>query len=188
MARDGVLPRFLGCLHPRFRVPWNAQHLVIIVTLVIAPIWGHYIGPYLSYEWWGASLVFFAMLSNIVVNIGCTVFFYRFRRGKFSWWAHGTLPTLGTLTSLLPLYYCFGPDLWNSGWKMGQSISCDHGRRNSRISPLRTGGREKVSRTGVPLVSRRAWHCTFRSFPHFGGLSCSLVCRQSVFLLASTCL
>ena len=32
------------------------------------------------------------------------------------------MPLLGVVTSSLPLYYSFGPDLWNVGWKSGQSI------------------------------------------------------------------
>ena len=37
------------------------------------------------------------------------------------WW-HGAVPFLGIITSFLPLYYSFGPDLWAAGWKKGQSI------------------------------------------------------------------
>jgi hypothetical protein len=32
------------------------------------------------------------------------------------------VPFLGVITSSLPLYYSFGPDLWNAGWKAGQSV------------------------------------------------------------------
>ena len=37
---------------------------------------------------------------------------------------HGTghRAWLGVASSCLPLYYCFGPDLWNAGWKQGQSV------------------------------------------------------------------
>ena len=122
MGRDGTLPAVLGKLHPKYKVPWNAQHLVFIVALAVAVIWGRWLGLYGSYEWWGSSLVFFAMVSNAVVNIGCTVFFFRFRREVFHWWRHGVLPGVGILSNFLPLYYCFGPDLWNAGWEKGQSI------------------------------------------------------------------
>ena len=122
MARDGTLPAFLGRLHPKHRVPWNAQHLAFLVTLAVAAIWGRWAGTYLSYDWWGSAVVFFSMVSNIFVSVGCLVFFYRFRRNTFSWLVHGLVPILGMLASMLPLYYSFGPDLWNLGWKKGQSI------------------------------------------------------------------
>lgn len=122
MGRDGALPSFLARLHPKFRVPWNAQHIVFLVTLLAAAIWGRWLGTYLSYEWWGSAVVFFSMISNILVSIGCTVFFYRFRRAQAHWLWHGVVPVLGVLTSCLPLYYSFGPELWRAGWKTGQSI------------------------------------------------------------------
>jgi amino acid transporter len=122
MGRDGTLPAFFGRLNARCQSPWNALHLVFAVTLAVAALWGRWVGLYLSYEWWGASLVFFAMISNAVVNLGCTVFFYRFRRSMFNWCWHGVVPAIGLLSSFLPLYYCFGPDLWHAGWAKGQSI------------------------------------------------------------------
>ncbi len=122
MGRDGTLPSFLGRLHPTYLVPWNAQHVVLVVTLTADALWGRWLGLYLSYDWWGTAVVFFSMASNIFVNVGCAVFFYRFRRWQFSGWWHGFIPFLGIITSFVPLYYSFGADLWNAGWKKGQSI------------------------------------------------------------------
>jgi amino acid transporter len=124
MGRDGALPAFLGRLHPQYRTPWNAQHVAFIATLLIVPVWGRWVGTYLSYDWWGSAVVFFSMVSNIFVSIGCTVFFYRFRRDRANWFLHGLVPLLGILTSLLPLYFAFGPELWRLGWKQGQSVIC----------------------------------------------------------------
>jgi amino acid transporter len=122
MGRDGTLPGFLGRLHPKYRTPWNAQHLVLIVTLIVTALWGRWLGVYLSYDWWGSVVVFFAMISNIFVNVGCAVFFYRFRRSQFSWFWHGAGPLVGIVASAVPLAYSFGPDLWKAGWERGQSI------------------------------------------------------------------
>ena len=122
MGRDGTLPAFFGRLHPRFKVPWAAQHFGFVITLGVAALWCHWLGIYLSYDWWGTVLVFFAMVSNIFVNIGCMVFFYRFRRPIFHWFWHVLLPILGIVTSIFPLYYSFGVGLWREGWQRGQSI------------------------------------------------------------------
>jgi len=122
MGRDGTLPAFFGRLHPKYQTPWNAQHVVLLTTLVVSAVWGRWLGLYLSYDWWGTAVVFFWIVSNIFVNVGCAVFFYRFRRPQFSWGWHGLVPLIGVGASSLPLYYSFGPDLWNAGWKAGQSI------------------------------------------------------------------
>lgn len=122
MGRDGTIPLFFGRLHSRYKVPWPAQHVGFIITLGAAAAWCRWLGIYLSYDWWGTVLVFFAMVSNIFVNIGCIVFFYRSRRQEFNWFWHVVLPVLGIATSLLPLYYSFGVGLWREGWQRGQSI------------------------------------------------------------------
>jgi hypothetical protein len=49
-------------------------------------------------------------------------YFYRFRRRAFHWIWHGLIPMIGIATSVLPLYYSFGPDLWRAGWRKGQSV------------------------------------------------------------------
>jgi amino acid transporter len=103
MGRDGTLPSFFGRLHRKYKTPWNAQHLVLVVTLAVTALWGRWLGLYLSYDWWGSVVVFFVMISNIFVNIGCSVFFYRFRRQAFSWGWHGAVPLIGIVASVLPL-------------------------------------------------------------------------------------
>jgi len=122
MGRDGTLPAFFGQLHSRYKVPWTAQHVAMVTTLGVAVLWCRWMGVYLAYEWWGSVVVFFAMVSNIFVNIGCAFFFFRFRPRRFSWFWHALLPLLGMGTSVLPLYHCFGADLWRQGWARGQSI------------------------------------------------------------------
>ncbi len=149
MSRAGALPAFLGQLHPKYQSPWRSQHLAFGATLIISLIWGRWLGLYLSYDWWGTSLVLFATISNIFVNIGCTAYFYRFHREHFKWLWHGLAPFIGVVTSCLPLYYSFGPDLWRAGWKGGQSIilfsatvvalSIIHAwnfRRQTRLGPM----------------------------------------------------
>jgi amino acid transporter len=122
MGRDGTLPAFLGKLHALYRVPWNAMHITLAASVVASAFWGWWLGLYLSYDWWGSTVVFFAMVSNIFVCVGCGVYFYRFQRSQFNIWWHGLTPLLGVITSFIPIYFSFGADLWNAGWKKGQSI------------------------------------------------------------------
>jgi amino acid transporter len=122
MGRDGTLPDALANLHPKYRVPWNAQHLAFAITLLVACVWGHWLGTYDSYTWWGSTVVFFAMVSYVFVNIGCAVYFYRFRPKAFSKIWHGLVPLLGLAVSSVVLYYSFGPNLWHAGWRQGGSV------------------------------------------------------------------
>jgi amino acid transporter len=122
MGRDGTLPGWFARLHPKYQVPWNAQHVVVGVTVLADAFWAKWLGLYQSYDWWGTAVVFFAMISNVFVNVGCAVYFYRYRRPTFHWLWHGVVPLAGVATSALPLYYSFGPDLWRAGWKKGQSV------------------------------------------------------------------
>ena len=101
MGRDGTLPGWFAQLHPKYRVPWNAQHVVLGVTLLADALWARWLGIYLSYDWWGTAVVFFAMISNIFVNVGCTVYFFRYKRNAFHWLWHGVIPLLGVVTSAL---------------------------------------------------------------------------------------
>lgn len=122
MGRDGTMPAWFAQLHPTYQVPWNAQHVVLAVTVAADAVWGKWLGLYLAYDWWGNAVVFFAMISNVFVNVGCTAYFFRYRRGDFHWVWHGLIPVLGIITSALPLYYSFGPELWHAGWRKGQSV------------------------------------------------------------------
>jgi amino acid transporter len=82
MGRDATLPVFFGRLHRKYQTPWNAQHVSLIVTLIVTALWGRWLGFYLSYDWWGSVVVFFVMISNVFVNVGCAVFFYGFRGAR----------------------------------------------------------------------------------------------------------
>jgi amino acid transporter len=122
MGRDGTMPVWFAQLHPKYQVPWNAQHVVLAITVVLDAIWARWLGVYMAYDWWGTAVTFFAMIANIFVNVGCFAYFYRFRRQSFHRGWHVAVPLLGIVTSVIPLYYSFGPDLWQAGWKKGQSV------------------------------------------------------------------
>ena len=83
-----------GHLHARSRSP--GQHSISGFSLRWGspPFGVNGSGVYFSYDWWGTVLVFFAMVSNIFVKIGCMVFFYRFRRRDFNGFWHILLPIL----------------------------------------------------------------------------------------------
>jgi len=122
MGREGTLPKFIGQLHPRFQVPWNAMHLIFAVTIVVDVIWALWVGLYNAFGWWGSAIVFFALVTYIFVNLSNIIFFWRFRREQFNIFLNVIIPVIGMAVGVYLLYNSFFVSLWGAGWQMGQSI------------------------------------------------------------------
>jgi putrescine importer len=125
MARERTLPasRPLSQLNSRFRVPWNAMHLVYILVLagivVTTAILGHALD---SFIWWAGVIVFFALITYISVNLANIVYFWRFARDRFNWFLNGAVPVGGIAIDAYLIYRSFFKALWNNGWRLGRSI------------------------------------------------------------------
>lgn len=123
MARKGDAPASLAVLHEKYNVPWNAMNLIFIVGLIAALATGALLGPYDTYVWWGATSTFFAMLTYLMVNLSNL---YLFRERVFSsplaFLLHGVIPVFGIGADGFILIRAFFIELWNSGFKTGQSV------------------------------------------------------------------
>jgi amino acid transporter len=125
MARERTLPAsgVLSRLNPRFRVPWNAMHLVYGLVLagiiITTAILGHALD---SFVWWAGVIVFFALLTYISVNLANIVYFTRFARDRFNWFLNGFVPVVGIGIDGYLIYRSFFKALWNAGWRLGRSI------------------------------------------------------------------
>lgn len=76
MGRDGVLPRALGKVHPKYQTPWVASIALGVFSLILTLTAGQFGGMTVL-----APMVNFgALASFIVLNFG--VFFYFFIREK----------------------------------------------------------------------------------------------------------
>ncbi|GII60331.1 porin [Sphaerisporangium krabiense] len=96
MARDRQLPRFLGKVHPKHKVPVNATFLVAAVSLAL--------GLYMSTREDGipvlSSLVNFgAMTAFLALHISVVVH-YVVRKRSRAWWPHLVAPAIGFLILL----------------------------------------------------------------------------------------
>lgn len=125
MAREGTLPASgpLSRLNDRFRVPWNAMHLVFGLVLlgivVTTAILGHALD---SFIWWAGVIVFFALVTYIFVNLANIIYFTRYARDRFNWFLNGVVPAIGIGIDGYLLYRSFFKTLWNNGWRLGRSI------------------------------------------------------------------
>lgn len=96
MARDRQLPRFLGKVHPKHKVPVNATFLVAGVSLVL--------GLYMSSRDDGITLLgtlvnFGAMTAFLALHVSVVVH-YVVRNRSRDWWRHLVAPVIGFLILL----------------------------------------------------------------------------------------
>src|SRR5579884_110313 len=122
-GRRGTLPGWLGGLHSKRQVPWNAMHVVYGATflgLFLVTIWLRNADS--NYIWWAGSIVFFALITYIFVNLSNFLYFWRFARHKFNWFLNGVVPAGGIALDGYLIYKSFFKSLWNAGFDTGRSI------------------------------------------------------------------
>ncbi|HEU4900797.1 MAG TPA: APC family permease [Actinomycetota bacterium] len=123
LAREGFAPQVLATLHPRARIPWNAQLLVLSLVAVLPVGLGAWQGSYLAaFGWGGQLLVFFVLLPYIAVNLANIVYHLRWRRDQFNWLINGLVPLLGIAIDGYVIYYAFFRTLLELPFKQGSSI------------------------------------------------------------------
>jgi putrescine importer len=123
MARQGMLPRPLAALHPRFRVPWNAMHLVYAVAVVGILIVTWALGNALdAFVWWAGAIVFFALITYIAVNVANILYFTRYARDRFNWLLNGVVPVVGIGVDGYLIYRSFFKALWSAPFRTGRSV------------------------------------------------------------------
>ena len=123
MARQGALPAPLAKLHPKFRAPWNAMHVVYAATLIGIVVLVVALQNALdAYVWWAGPIVFFALITYIFVNLANIVYFTKFARAKFNWFLNGVVPVVGIGLDGDLIYKSFFQALWSAGFRTGQSV------------------------------------------------------------------
>jgi amino acid transporter len=117
-GREGLLPAWIGKVHPTRRTPMNAIYLFIATASIIIVVWalGHVIG--------GNSgtmnpLNFFAESSTLgtilllvvyfLANLALPFYFKKYRPQEFDVVKHGVLPVLGLVSIGVPVYYLCKP-------------------------------------------------------------------------------
>jgi amino acid transporter len=110
MGRIGALPRWLGYAHPRWKTPSNAILAMTVLTIVVAMVLGSTIGPVNQFGMIGIVQTLGLIIVYSMGNLGVVRFYYREKRGEFSWVLHGLIPIV-TSAALL----------W-VGWKTVQGL------------------------------------------------------------------
>jgi amino acid transporter len=118
-GREGLLPSFIGEVHPTRRTPTKAIVTFVLVSLLIIGGWG--LGHLIGGRSGGAmdAVVFFGesstmgtilvLLVYLASNIALPFYYRRHRPEEFHVVKHAVLPVLGAASILVPLYYLAKP-------------------------------------------------------------------------------
>jgi amino acid transporter len=117
-GREGLLPSFMGRVHPERRTPTNAIFTFITISLLIIGGWGagHILGGhtdsmdpvnfFVEASTMGTILVLLVYLAS---NIALPFYYKKFRPAEFSVIKHVLLPALGVVAIVIPLFYLAKP-------------------------------------------------------------------------------
>lgn len=117
-GREGLLPRWIGKVHPVRRTPINAIFTFVVIGGLIIGIWGllHLIGGHSgsmdAVNFFTESSTMGTILVLVVYFLGnlALPFYYRkYRPAEFNAIKHGILPFLGLIAIGVPVYYLCKP-------------------------------------------------------------------------------
>ena len=118
-GREGLLPRWLGKVHPTRRTPVNAMFAFVAIAAVIIAVWAllHLIGGRQSGSM--SALNFFvesSTMGTILVlvvyflsNLALPFYYRKYRPQEFNVVKHAVLPVLGMIAIGVPVYYLVKP-------------------------------------------------------------------------------
>jgi amino acid transporter len=117
-GREGLLPRWIGYVHPVRRTPVNAIIAFVGIASTITLVWalGHWIGGhgnslsalnfFFESSTMGTILILFVYLA---ANVALPFYYRKYRPAEFNIIKHVVLPALGVAVVGIPLYYLFNP-------------------------------------------------------------------------------
>jgi amino acid transporter len=105
-GREGLLPAFLGKIHPRHRTPYVAVWVFLAVALGLALGFGllRGVAPLDYFDLAGTLFTIFIILTYTLTNIALPVYVIRHHRSELDITRHLLMPIMGTVVMLLPLW------------------------------------------------------------------------------------
>ena len=117
-GREGLLPRWIGKVHPVRRTPVNAIITFVAVASAITLIWaiGHWIGGHgnslsaLNFFFESSTMgTLLILVVYFVANLALPFYYRKFRPQEFNVIKHLVLPVLGMAAIAVPVYYLCKP-------------------------------------------------------------------------------
>jgi amino acid transporter len=117
-GREGLLPRWIGKVHPVRRTPVNAIITFVAVASAITLIWaiGHWIGGHgnslsaLNFFFESSTMgTLLILVVYFVANLALPFYYRKYRPAEFNVIKHLILPVLGMAAIAVPVYYLCKP-------------------------------------------------------------------------------
>jgi amino acid transporter len=117
-GREGLLPRWLGYVHPVRRTPVNAIIAFVAVASGITLVWalGHWIGGHtgslsaLNFFFESSTMgTILILVVYFLANLALPFYYRKYRPNEFSIIKHIVLPVLGMVAIAVPIYYLCKP-------------------------------------------------------------------------------
>ncbi len=117
-GREGLLPRWIGRVHPVRRTPVNAITTFVAVAGVIVLVWalGHWIGGHgnsldaLNYFFESGTMgTLLVLIVYFLANLALPFYYRKYRPAEFNLVKHVILPVLGMAAIAVPVYYLCKP-------------------------------------------------------------------------------
>jgi amino acid transporter len=117
-GREGLLPRWIGRVHPVRRTPVNAIITFVAVASAITLIWaiGHWIGGHgnslsaLNFFFESSTMgTLLILVVYFVANLALPFYYRKYRPQEFNVIKHLVLPVLGMAAIAVPVYYLCKP-------------------------------------------------------------------------------
>jgi amino acid transporter len=117
-GREGLLPRWLGRVHPTRRTPMNAIYAFVAFAGLIIVIWalGHLIGGSTGHMDPVTFFVESSTMGTILIlvvyflsNLALPFYYRKYRPQEFNVVKHALLPLLGMVAIAVPVYYLVKP-------------------------------------------------------------------------------
>jgi amino acid transporter len=117
-GREGLLPRWIGKVHPVRRTPVNAIITFVAVASAITLVWaiGHWIGGHgnslsaLNFFFESSTMgTLLILVVYFVANLALPFYYRKYRPQDFNVIKHLVLPVLGMVAIAVPVYYLCKP-------------------------------------------------------------------------------
>jgi amino acid transporter len=117
-GREGLLPSWLGRVHPTRRTPMNAIYAFVALAGGIIAIWalGHWIGGHtgsmdpINFFFESSTMgTILILVVYFLANLALPFYYRKFRPAEFSLVKHVVLPILGMVAIAVPVYYLCKP-------------------------------------------------------------------------------
>lgn len=126
LAREGLLPKPMASVHPRFQTPWISVIAGGGVTLALALGMSIAFGTTNAFDWTGTLGTIPMILIFLAVNVALPVYYWMNHRSDFSVMWHVLFPLIGCVAFAFPLISTLSPNQpapYNSfGWITGALI------------------------------------------------------------------